>query len=258
MEKKEGRLFCCGDTHGTSDLSKIRYFEDDDLTKKDVLIQLGDFGGIWYPINDENQIDDFHYCRVNEEQNELLEYWARRNYTVAIVLGNHENYSAIDNLPWIEKWGGEVQVVKMDHGEIYILKRGGIYTINGKKILAVSGAFSIDRGSRRKYVSWWPQEDINKAEEDFCLDEIDKHDRKVDYVLTHTYPESIIEHFAIWNVGYVHCPTSIFLDEVDNLVERKEWHGGHMHVDRVYEETTLNGDVLKYFCHFNASPYELK
>ena len=186
---ENGKVYCVGDTHGTSDLGKMYYFETNEaknLTKDDVMIQLGDFGAIWNSIG------------TNEKQEELLNWWANQNYTLAVVLGNHEAYSVIDTLPWTKKWGNDIQYYEIENGnKIYFFKRGAIYTINNKKILTVSGAFSVDKYARTEGISWWAREDINYTETEFCLNEIEKHDKKVDYVLTHTIPKRIVPNFIL-------------------------------------------------------------
>ena len=119
------KIFVCGDTHGMPrDIKKLNtthFPEQKNLTKEDVLIQLGDFGWVWYPIGS------------NKEQEYWLDWIASRNYTLAVVLGNHENYDVIEKLPIEEKWGDTVKVLQREKGSIYFLKRGGVYSINGKK-----------------------------------------------------------------------------------------------------------------------------
>ena len=239
------KIFLCGDTHGseqdTKKLNNRNFPEQKELTKDDVLIQLGDFAWIWYPLGS------------NKEQENWLNWLANKNYTLAVVLGNHENYNIIDTLPWTTKWGNDVQYYEIENGnKIYFFKRGGVYTINGKKILTISGAHSVDIADRLPGISWWKQEDITYAEQEYCLDQTDEN-KVVDYVLTHTCPQRIMHEFVF---GYnfdekINCVTAKFLDEIDNRVEFKEWHFGHFHTDDEYDD----GD--KYFCHYTASPYEL-
>ncbi|MCK5538712.1 MAG: hypothetical protein KAI79_17945, partial [Bacteroidales bacterium] len=87
--------------------------------------------------------------------------------------------------------------------------------------------------------------------------EMDKHDRKVDYVLTHTCPARMIPEFAMFKLDNVFCATGKFLNEVDNLMEFKEWHFGHMHVEETYIDDD-EGNQDSYTCHYNNPVYELK
>lgn len=259
------RLFVCGDTHIPSDIQKLsmrNFPEQKQLTKDDVLVQLGDFGGLWYPIG------------TNKEQEYWLDWLANKNFTTAVVLGNHENYDIIETLPWETKWGNDVQYYEIENGnKIYFLKRGATYNINGKKILAIGGANSIDKAHRQEGVSWWAKEDITYAEIENCFQDLDINGYEVDYVLTHTCPSRLVMEFIFiteWNAGKKKCATAEFLDEIDNRVTFKEWHFGHMHMDYRHIDKTpetipeyrkMHGDEEYtdgvYHCHYNNSPHEL-
>jgi len=251
----ENRIFVCGDTHIPSDIQKLNgrnFPEQKELTKKDVLIQLGDFGGIWYALGE------------NKEQEYWLEWLATKNFTTAVVLGNHENYDIIETLPWTTMWGNDVQYYETPKSgnRIYFFKRGAIYNINGKKILAIGGAHSIDKDFRTPHKSWWPQEDITRKETQACFDELEEKGFTADYILTHTCPSRIVVEFLIESNAYyqgkIHDTTAEFLDEIDNRVEFGEWHFGHMHIDYTHTETSDDGKLEeKYTCHYNNPPYEL-
>jgi len=236
------KIFVCGDTHGmprdTQKLNTTNFPQQKSLTKEDVLIQLGDFGWIWYPIDQ------------NKEQEYWLDWLASRNYTLAVVLGNHENYDVIETLPIKEKWGDNARVLHRKKGTIYFLKRGGIYTINGKKILTIGGAESIDKEQRVPNISWWEQERLNFEETELALDAIDANNKEFDYVLTHTCPAKIIREFTNSNQK-MKCSVANFLDYIDDTISFKSWHFGHFHIDK----TIKRG---KYQCHYNNSPHELK
>ncbi len=235
------RIFVCGDTHGrnldTSKLNGRNFPEQKNLTEDDVVVQLGDFGWVWYEFG------------VNKEQEYWLDWLADKNYTLAVVLGNHENYDIIDTLPLEEKWENEVKVLKREKGSIYFLKRGAVYIINGKKILAIGGAESTDKSSRTAHESWWEQERLTHKEMDNCLEEIAQHNNEFDYVLTHTCPSKYATRFSN-NISKAKCVVANFLEHVSNIIEFKEWHFGHFHRDK----EILAG---KYRCHYNNPPFEL-
>lgn len=249
----ENRLFVFGDTHGSHDIKKLNtrnWPEQKKLTKDDVAISLGDFGLVWYPLG------------TNPEQEYWLDWLTEKNFTTAVVLGNHECYDIIETLPWETKWENDVQVLHRPKGDIYFLKRGAIYNINGRKILAIGGAFSIDKAHRTEGISWWKQEDITSAEIENCFNELDEKGYEVDYILTHTCPARIVSefiHLSMWNVGKVRDFTAEFLNEIDNLVEFKEWHFGHFHLHHTYTESSDDGkDMDIYTCHYNNPVQELK
>jgi len=250
----QNRLFCCGDLHGANDIQKLNtrnWPEQKELSKEDVLVQLGDFGLIWYPIGS------------NKEQEYWLEWLANKPFTTAVVLGNHECYDIIDTLPWDTKWGNDVQYYETFNGNrIYFLKRGAFYNINGRKILAIGGAHSIDKLYRTEHVSWWSQEDITFKETEACFDELDEKGYTADYILTHTCPSRLVVEFLLQSQMYfqekINDHTAEFLDEIDNRVEFGEWHFGHFHIDYKHVETSDDGHEDIYQCHYNNPPMELK
>ena len=239
---KKYKIFVCGDTHGrTEDTQKLNgrnFPEQKELTKEDVLIQLGDFGWVWYEIG------------VNKEQEYWLDWLAGKNYTLAVVLGNHENYNIIEALPLIEKWGNQVYVLKRKTGEIYFFKRGAVYTINNRKILTIGGAESTDKQARILHISWWEQEVLSHKETQYCLDEIALHENSFDYVLTHTCPAKYVSKFTNKQVK-LNCYVAKFLDHIDDTVSCKKWYFGHFHQDKSVQRG-------KYICHYNEDPLELK
>jgi len=248
----KNRLFVCGDTHIPSDIYKLNsssFPEQSELTKDDVLVQLGDFGGIWYALGS------------NREQEYWLNWLGNKNFTTAVVLGNHENYDIIETLPWETKWGNEVQFYELENGnKIYFFKRGAIYNINGHKCLTIGGAHSIDKAHRTPHISWWEQEDITSKEISNCFEELDEKGYDVDYVLTHTCPSRIVMefvHLTMYNQGKIKDTTAEFLDEIDNRVEFKSWHFGHMHTHYKHIDNYDDGHTDEYTCHYNNSPLEL-
>ena len=239
---KKNRIFVCGDTHGmprdTKKLNGTNFPEQKELTKDDVLIQLGDFGWVWYEIG------------ANREQEYWLDWLAEKNYTLAVVLGNHENYDIIESLPLVEKWGNSVYELKRKTGEIYFFKRGAVYLINGRKILTIGGAESTDKRNRIPHISWWEQEVLSLDETNRCLDEVKLHGATFDYVLTHTCPAKYVEKFTHKTVK-LNCYVAKFLDIIDDMVTCKKWHFGHFHQDKSVERG-------KYICHYVEAPIELK
>ena len=78
-------IFITGDTHG--DFRRFRpdiFYEQEHMTKEDLVLVCGDFGGIWYgdPRDDAG-----------------LDWLDSLPYTTAFVLGNHENYDAYKVIP---------------------------------------------------------------------------------------------------------------------------------------------------------------
>ena len=75
------KIFATGDTHGNFERFRPEYFPEGwELTKEDVVLQLGDFGGVWFG---------------DERDDEALDWLEGLPFTVAFVSGNHENFDAL-------------------------------------------------------------------------------------------------------------------------------------------------------------------
>ena len=92
------KIFATGDTHGNFERIRPEYFpEGRELTKEDVVIIGGDFGGVWFG---------------DSQDDEALNWLESLPFTVAFVSGNHENYDALARSP-VGLWhGGVVQTIR--------------------------------------------------------------------------------------------------------------------------------------------------
>jgi len=178
------RIFLAGDFHGNTDtratLSPMIFPQQQELTKDDYLIQLGDFGLVWD-----------NYVSATTEQG-LVDWLSAKPFTTVVVLGNHENYDRILMLPEVEMFGGTVWKYT---DSIFILQRGKIYTIGGRTFFTMGGALSIDKHVRTEGRSWWRQEIPSYEEFDRGLQALEDCDYTVDYVITHTLPRRLINEF---------------------------------------------------------------
>ena len=142
-------LFVTGDVHNDIDIKKLttaRFAIQEDMTKEDIVVVMGDWGAIWYG---------------NRKDNYILNWWDNKPWTTFVILGNHENWNAIEELPTTEKFGN---IVYQAGNSIFIAHSGLIYTLMGKKCLVVNGADSHDKQWRKENISWWPQEQHEEAD----------------------------------------------------------------------------------------------
>jgi len=240
-------IFLTGDLHGQIDIQKLssdNFSEGKTLTKNDFLIVLGDFGLIFHEPSHKNYRSEKHW----------LNWLEKKPWTTLFVDGNHENFDIIEKLPEVEMFGSKVGKV---NNSIYHLKRGNIYTIENKTFLALGGAASVDKNSRLfdekiyKQKLWWDQELWTKKEENYCLDILDKNNWKVDYVISHTAPDKIIEDMFRdhWSFSQrFNDPTARFFDYLyskANLIFKK-WYFGHFHKNRELKKfRCLYGDIVR-------------
>lgn len=234
-------IFLTGDTHG--DFSRFRkgnYAALDNLTKEDYVIICGDFGGVW--------------CNSPQEQ-ALLDWLDGRPFTTLFVDGNHENYDLLETFPVSEWQGGEVQYIRPS---ILHLRRGQIYTINGKTFFTLGGASCHDipdgilepddplfrlkksRLNRRhayyriNHQSWWKEELPSAEELENASRNLDKAGRQVDYIITHCCPSSLQQ--VLTGGTYPDDALTLFLENIRQSCDFQLWFFGHYHANHLIED----------------------
>ena len=235
-------IYITGDTH--SDFSRFEYNKfhiQDEMTKNDYVIICGDFGGVW----------------TFEEESSREKYWLDwlndRNFTTLFVDGNHENYTRLYNDYPVEKWhGGKVHKIRES---VLHLMRGEIFDIDNKKIFAFGGAKSHDiqdgildldkeekiyefrkRGAyfRIRDFSWWDLELPTEEEMKNGINNLEKVNYKVDYIISHCCPTSIQ---ALLSGGtYKKDYLTDYLQGLSEKLEFNKWYFGHYHDNKQVNE----------------------
>ena len=208
-----------GDIHGEHGITRLSstHFPDQHLMSKDTdyVIVAGDFGLVW--SNSKEEI-----------------YWRNwigsKNFTLLFVEGNHENHSLLDAMEVHEWHGGNVHFVTPN---IIHLMRGQVYLINGLKFFTFGGAQSIDRAERKANISWWAREMPSPAEYVAGLANLEAHDFKVDYIITHDCSDRIYNILYEWGhlhiLGKYKTHLSDFLEEIEEKARYRHWFFGHHH-----------------------------
>lgn len=243
-------IFITGDTHSNAREEMSRFNTENfprqkELTKEDYVIICGDFGFCW-----------------NKEESGNEKFWLNwledKPWTTLFIDGNHENHDRLDSLP-VENWkGGKVHFLRPS---VIHLMRGQIFTINGKTFATMGGAPSHDiqdgvfdpadyvnrdemraaikalekrKGGwqyalyRIKGESWWERETPSAAEYEEWLDNFEKHNASVDFILTHEAPASIVPFISIFPATEM----SQILEDFRCAVDYKHWYFGHYHMDK--------------------------
>lgn len=215
-------IYLSGDTHGTFDLDKVLdFFEIEvllrDVSKEDYLIILGDAGVCW---------------DGGERDAHVLEKLRALPVTVLWLDGNHENFDLLKEYPVTEWNGGKVQRIAPD---VIHLMRGYIYYIGGKLFWVFGGGLSIDKIWRREGISWWKEEMPSYEEYDRGLENLQKAEFQVDYILTHTAPRKVVEQLVDTLLPGEEA-LQYYLQDVAERVTFREWYFGHWHMDRTVDE----------------------
>ena len=234
-------LYITGDTHG--DFSHFRpesFYEQERLTKEDVILVAGDFGGVWYG---------------DSRDDAGLNFLERLPFTLVFVCGNHENYDALAAYPQAEWHGGRVRTIRPS---VLMLERGQVFNLGGRMFFAMGGASSHDirdgilepdnpdyerklrqlnaAGAlfRVNHRSWWKEELPSEDEYETARKTLNQAGWDVDYIITHCCPSSVQDTFS--RGLYQRDALTDFLDEVRERCRFQYWFFGHYHENMVVEK----------------------
>ena len=210
-----------GDTHG----SQQRMLDYIDAHKKnpdfDMLLVCGDFGYIFSGSKQEDLFLDY------------IEKGA--GFEVIFVDGNHSNFPKIYSYP-IETWnGGKVHKIRKN---IRHLMRGEYYTIGSKTFFTFGGGYSIDKEWRLQYEMihhkkiWWKEEFPTNQEIEHAYANLEAHNWKVDYIITHSAPTNILPLVSEFFISSAKADVDIVNSTLEYIRQKtnfKHWYFGHYH-----------------------------
>ena len=164
-------IYVTGDTHADPErlsLSKLRA-----LKAGDTLIICGDFGFLW---------DD------SKREQKIIRQLGKRKYNICFIDGTHENFKLLNNYEVSEWNGGKVHKI---YGNLYHLLRGQVFEIDGKTVFTMGGGESPDIDIRTDENGWSKDEIPTQEELLEGVKNLEKHNYKVDMVITHEPPTRI-------------------------------------------------------------------
>ena len=229
-------IFITGDIHGEPKRFSTNSFQEQkEMTKKDYMIILGDFGLVW------------DYRGESEYEMYWLDWLEAKPFTTLFVDGNHENHDRLDAMP-VDQWhGGTIHRIRPT---VLHLMRGQVYEIEGRTFFTFGGASSHDHPdgllepddprvkewSRDPYKvfrvnkrSWWDRELPSEKEMEEGRNNLAKAGWKVDYVLTHCASTGIAKHI---DRGFEDRDIlTDYLQEIRQKLTYDTWFCGHYHVD---------------------------
>ena len=209
-------IYVTGDTHGNFRRFQPEYFpEQAGVTKNDVVIIAGDFGGVWFG---------------DSRDDETLDWLERLPFTLAFVCGNHENYDALERYPVAEWHGGKVHRVRP---HVLHLMRGQVFELESYRFFTMGGAKSHDTNHRINHISWWRQELPSDEEYSEALQNLERYNWQVDYIITHCAPTSIALMGSRHNEA---DRLTDFLQEVRERARYHYWLFGHYHDNKAIDE----------------------
>lgn len=213
-------IWLTGDTH--RDFDRVFDFcADNGTTPDDVLIILGDAG-----------INFF----LDKRDHKLKKKLSALEVALLCIHGNHEERPfMIDN--YIEKeWRGGIVYCEEEFPNLLFAKDGEIYDLEGKKAIAIGGAYSVDKYHRlRSGLTWFPTEQPTDEIMDDVERALDRVGWRIDVVLSHTTPrkyEPTEMFLPVVDQSTVDKTTEDWLDTIEDRLDYERWYCGHFHCSK--------------------------
>lgn len=187
------KVLITGDVH-------MRFGNLNDLINKkkpDLIICCGDFG-YWPNIS---WGEPFSNIRLQKAKKLL---WCD---------GNHEDHWALRDRTTNEL---APNIIYMPRGSTYQLE-------DGRTILFMGGAHSIDKHLRKVGIDWFPEEVITQK------DMMNLPDCKIDIFITHTCPEELLLDLLPIDARKTVEPSNYALSELWKIYKPALWFFGHWH-----------------------------
>lgn len=166
--------------------------------KPDLVLSVGDFG--FWP--GEKGCEELSKIKLPNKNSKLL--WCD---------GNHENFWELK-----KRTSDEIEP-----GIIY-MPRGSTYTLpDGKVVMFMGGARSIDKHLRKFGIDWFPEETISYN------DMQGLPDVKVDIFITHTCPAELVPTLVKYYSGKDLEPSNQALSQLWEIYKPTTWILGHWH-----------------------------
>lgn len=239
-----GQIYITGDCHGDfRRLNREIFPEQKEMDKEDYVILCGDAGIVW----------------ADDKETKYWQQWLDdKTFTTLFVDGNHENFDLLGRYP-VEVWkGGKIHKIR---GSVFHLMRGQIFELAGKKIFTFGGARSHDieggilepddknRRLREKqlrrqnlsyrinHLNWWKEE--MASEEEFLegWENLEKHNRTIDYVITHCCAASTQQELG--EMAYQSDALTDYLEQIKRKCAYKKWFFGHYHQNKNVSEKEI-------------------
>jgi hypothetical protein len=144
--------------------------------------------------------------------------------------GNHENHWALRDRTTDE----------MEPGVIY-MPRGSTYTLpDGRNVLFMGGAHSIDKHLRKLGIDWFPEETITQS------DIMNLPDMNIDIFITHTCPGELVPKIITPYNARDFEPSNLALTRLWEIYRPKLWYIGHWHK---YLEVNMYDTQFYFLAH---------
>lgn len=243
------KIFVTGDKHGDYYQLSDQLSSIPGLTKKDVVIILGDHGTLYYGARDDKHKKKLVFNLPT---------------TFIMIRGNHDRRPSseeydhhivhIDN----ESYCGDFYVDPNFPNILYTMEYGW-YRFGSKKVFIIGGAYSVDKFKRLEMQQlgfaqyhWFADEQLNSEEQAnaIALYRDTAKDVGEHYIMSHTCPQKYKPYDTFMsgiNQKLVDGSMEEWLDKFEKLELYSEWYCGHWHIERSIDKMRFTYNTLRIF-----------
>jgi len=234
IRETDGPVLVIGDTHGNDKL--IMYRIRSRKFKRAVIFHVGDFG-VGFLSSPEMEL-----LKLEKLNNFLVE----RECELFVIRGNHDDPSYFN---------GDIE---LNYSNLHLVPDYTVVKMNGKNILMVGGAISIDRMPRIDGNARSAEYGLTRRtyweDERFTLDEeklVDMTD--IVYVITHSSPAFTKPYNSTANIFMSHGPMVERYAESDDKL-KDDLNKERSDITKMYEILKQSNNIKKwYYGHFHDS-----
>lgn len=237
------KVFITGDTHCPNDIHKLNsefFPQGQSLTKDDIVIICGDAGFVW----DGSKNDKW-----------WIDWISKKPWTTVYCDGNHEGHDLLNAYPVINFHGAKAHKIT---DSLFHILRGEILEINNKKYFFFGGGFSHDIEYRKEFVSWWQNELPVQSEINNAINNLNKVNNKVDFIITHDVPTQInamlgYNHQDMSKYDNKYVNLASFLQNIYETVTFSKWFAGHYHINQMVDRIQI---LYQYIAEVKTDDFE--
>ena len=171
------------------------------------------------------------------EEQKIIRQLGKRKYNICFIDGTHENFKLLNNYEVSEWNGGKVHKI---YGNLYHLLRGQVFEIDGKTVFTMGGGESPDIDIRTDENGWSKDEIPTQEELLEGVKNLEKHNYKVDMVITHEPPTRIKGFLQLKDYDTLRVSAlNAYFEELSDSCEFDKWYFGSLHTDKYISSTHI-------------------
>lgn len=235
------KIFLSGDCHGF-EFDRFSYKTNPwlrDLTEDDFVIIGGDYGLPW---NSSTKRYDEYW----------LKWFSEKPFTLLVVLGNHDNYPMIRQLPVkLYKFDSTEYSYRVnpDYPNVRYITRPQFCYINNQAFLMVPGADSHDKFRRTEKIDWWPEEAIDEERALEISQAIFDSEEESPIVVSHDVPSWYLDYGVGGGPRFKPTSGENCLERIRQQLRPKYWFCGHLHQEACLYDKRLDSWTIE--CYHN-------